>query len=64
MTQNELEDAVARATGEDVCQIRARGFGPADLLNVDFDPEPDNLPHQRVEWDRLDLDRNVSVIAQ
>jgi hypothetical protein len=40
MTQRELDDAVAKATGESVAMIRDRGFGIANSFDVDHDPEP------------------------
>jgi len=62
MTQTQLEQLVARATGEDIRAIRERGFSVADPLEVNFDPEPDNLPPQVVDWDELDLERNLAVV--
>jgi len=62
MTQTQLEQLVARATGEDIRAIRERGFSVADPLEVNFDPEPDNLPPQVVDWDELDLQHNVAVV--
>ena len=56
-----LERAVARATGETLGEIRRRGFGPADLYDVAFDPEPDDLPPQIVDWDELEAGRLVLV---
>ena len=52
-----LERAVARATGETLSEIRRRGFGLADPANVDFDPEPNDIPSQIVDWDELDAGR-------
>ena len=40
MTQHDIDAAVANATGESVALIRDRGFGLADPLDVDYDPEP------------------------
>ena len=40
MTQCELEEAVAIATGESAALIHDRGFGIADPYDVDYDPEP------------------------
>ena len=64
MTQMQLEQLVARATGEDIRAIRERGFSVADPLEVNFDPEPDNLPPQVVDWDEVDLERNLAVVPQ
>jgi hypothetical protein len=64
MTQQDLDNAVASATGEDLHAIRKRGFSLADPLEVDFDPEPDNQPPQTVDWDAWELESNVSLFAQ
>lgn len=64
MTQCELEQLVAEATGEDLCQIRSRGFGLADPWEVDFDPEPDELPLNIIDWDDIDLERNIALVDQ
>ena len=64
MTQHDIETAVATATGEDLCEIRRRGFSIADPFEVSFDPEPDNLPPQMIDWDEVDLQRNVAVFEQ
>lgn len=57
MSPKNLERAVARATGESRREVRRRGFGLADLFDVDFDPEPDDLPPQIVDWDALETHR-------
>lgn len=64
MIQEHLNELVAEATGEDLCVIRSRGFSIADPPTIDFDPEPDNLPPQVVDWDEIDLQRNVAVVLQ
>lgn len=64
MTQQQLELMVAEATGEDIRAIRQRGFSVADPFDVNFDPEPDNLPPQVIDWDELELQRNVAVFEQ
>ena len=61
MTQRQINSAVARRTGEDIDEIRRRGFTIANPLDTDFDPEPNNMPPQMVDWDELDLNRNVPV---
>ena len=60
MTQNELNNAVARVTGESICTISARGFGLADPASADHDPEPSepvDVESKIVDWDRLDVER-------
>ena len=64
MTQNEIDTAVASSTGEDVSEIRRRGFNLIDPFDTNFDPEPDDLLPQMVDWDQLDRDRHVPMIAQ
>ena len=49
MTRRDLESAVAAATGEDVREIRRRGFSVLNLRQRDFDPEPDNQLPQALE---------------
>jgi hypothetical protein len=57
MTYRQLHRAVAAVTGESLREIRRRGFGLADPPEVDFDPEPDDLALQIVNWDALALER-------
>jgi hypothetical protein len=40
MTQQDIDEAVATATGESVDLISSLGFEIADPLDVRFDPEP------------------------
>ena len=40
MTQIELNQLVASATGESLAVIRRHGVSLADPLEVDYDPEP------------------------
>ena len=40
MTQQDINEAVATVTGETVALIDDRGFGIADPVDVQFDPEP------------------------
>jgi hypothetical protein len=54
MTQNELNRAVARATGESVAVISGMGF--VALTNIPREREP-----KSVDWDRLDQSRRVSL---
>ena len=63
MTQQELDCAVAEATGEMLCDVRRMGFSLAAPLEVNFDPEP-YLPPQIVDWDELELARNTAVVPQ
>ena len=64
MRQKHLNEMVAEATGEDLCVIRHRGFSIADAMNSNPDPEPDDLSPQVIDWDEMDLQRNVAVVNQ
>ncbi len=64
MTQFEINSAVASATGEDLHEIRRRGFNHFDPFDADFDSEPDDLLPQMVDWDQLEQDRHVPFMAQ
>lgn len=55
--QADLDTAVAQATGEDLRTIRRRGFSLVDPDKVNFDPEPDLLPAQFIDWDELEFAR-------
>ncbi len=63
MTQNQLDREVASALGEDLHEIRHRGFSLADPLDVDFDPEPNDLPPQVLDWDDYDTEHQVPTVA-
>ena len=59
MTQRELNRAVARATGETVNEISHRGFVPLTVFPQERDPED-----MIVDWDQLDLERNITFAEQ
>ncbi|QDT33966.1 hypothetical protein [Thalassoglobus polymorphus] len=61
MTQVEIDNAVAEVTGETLCDVRRIGFSIADPLEVCFDPEPDDLPPNIIDWDELELERNYAM---
>ena len=61
MTQQEIDNAVAEVTGETLCDVRRIGFSIADPLEVCFDPEPDDLPPNIIDWDQLELERNYAM---
>lgn len=61
MTQQQLDEAVALATGEDVRDVRHLGFSVADPADVMFDPEPYDRPPQVIDWDLVDLERSVAL---
>ena len=64
MTQQEIDSAVMEATGETLCDVRRMGFSIADPVDVYFDPEPDDLPPQIIDWDEMELQRNIAVVDQ
>jgi hypothetical protein len=57
MTQRELERAVANATGESLAEIQHRGFQTLFVKP----PEPEDMI---VDWDELQLQRNVALVEQ
>lgn len=61
MTQHDLNSAVALATGESRSEIRRRGFSIADPHEVRFDPEPDQLIPQMIDWDD-ESQRNIPIL--
>lgn len=64
MTRHELHVAVARATGEDLREIRRRGFSLVDPHADRFDPAPLPVALNTIDWDQLDLERNVPLVEQ
>jgi DNA-binding winged helix-turn-helix (wHTH) protein len=58
MTQAELNQAVADATGESVSTIRRRGFSVVTPLQI-FDPDEDDshIYPNLVDWDALERQR-------
>ncbi|QDU96237.1 hypothetical protein [Lignipirellula cremea] len=64
MTQDQLDQCVANATGESLGDIRRMGFSLADPAESNFDPEPDDRMRQIVDWDQCDLERNVALVDQ
>jgi hypothetical protein len=57
MTTTQLHRAIARATGEDVDLIAARGFS----LVGDDPLELDDLPAGPIDWDELLPSRQVAL---
>ena len=51
MSQREIEEAVAMATGESLAVIQRCGFSDADPPEVNYDPEP-RRPLV-FDWDRM-----------
>ncbi|WP_339749660.1 hypothetical protein [uncultured Rubinisphaera sp.] len=61
MTQDDLDTAVAFVTGEDLQEIRRRGFSLTDPFTVDFETEPNEFRPTHIDWDEFDRQRNVAV---
>ena len=49
MTQKQLNELVAQATGEDLDEIQRRGFSIADPVEANFDPEPYDHKHGGIQ---------------
>ena len=72
MTQRELNEAVARVTGESLATVAGLGFSLADPIAVDYDPEPWGFDEddafspdgKALDWDSLDLARRVALLPQ
>jgi hypothetical protein len=57
MSQDEIDSAVAQATGESLRTIRRRGFSIVTPLKL-FDPDGDcNAEPQVVDWDAVQAQR-------
>lgn len=52
MSRTDFERALVSATGESLRTLRRRGFSMLNLQETDFDPEPNDLPAQIVDWDQ------------
>jgi len=62
MMQNQIDRAVAKATGENISIIRSLGFSIADPGDASFDPERPRHRRHRIRilnWDRLDAKREA-----
>jgi hypothetical protein len=59
MTQQEVNRAVSRATGESVGEISHRGFVP--LTEIPFERDPEDLI---LDWDLVQLERNVALFEE
>ncbi len=52
---------VARATGEDLREIRRMGFTIADPAHVGYDPEPKQRRFRTLDWDVVKRDRSHTI---
>ena len=64
MTQNELDQLVADATGEDLDEIQHRGISLRESLDLDGDSVHVELPPLTVDSDEVELHRNVALVEQ
>jgi hypothetical protein len=65
MTQNDLNRAVASATGETVSTVARRGFSLVDPTVVEHDPNPCtpiDVEDRIVDWDALDAQRSAVLV--
>ncbi|WP_164104574.1 hypothetical protein [Candidatus Laterigemmans baculatus] len=62
MTQSELNHAIAHATGDSLSEISRLGFQAGMLEVEDFDDE--SLEPSTVDWDELELYRNLAFFEQ
>ena len=62
MSQYEIDQAVAAATGESIGTIHDLGFGIADPLDVNYDPEP-RRPLV-FDWDSMSPDRMAGLVSR
>ena len=63
MTQNDLNREVAAATGETVAEISRRGFQPLTPAPYEIEAD-DEVLDRYLDWDEIDLHRNVRVVEQ
>lgn len=57
MTQRELDQAVAAATGESLETIADRGFVPLTTIPIEQERSP-----LTVDWDQLARNRQVAIV--
>jgi hypothetical protein len=63
MTQLQLDEAVARVTGESLRTIARRGFSIADPHLVDYDPEPCDIEDRIGDWDAVEAQRCMPALV-
>lgn len=63
MTQNELNQKIAQATGETLSEISRLGFQAGMLEMEDFE-DGDDLEPSFVDWDVLEVHRNIAFFEQ
>lgn len=61
MTQQMLDQAVAKATGEELTAIARLGFVPLTTRPIELEFDDDQRPPLMVDWDELELQRHLSL---
>lgn len=61
MRQKKINQMVARATGENLREIRHLGFTIADPAKVGFDPEPKQRNFRTIDWDVVEQERCQAI---
>ena len=62
MRQSRINRMVARATGEDLREIRRMGFTIADPARVGYDPEPKQRRIRTLDWDVVKRERSNAIV--
>ena len=61
MRQSRINRMVARATGEDLREIRRMGCTIADPARVGSDPEPKQRRFRTLDWDVVKRERSNAI---
>ena len=61
MKQEKINRMVARATGEELREIRRMGFTIADPARVGYDPEPKQRRFRTLDWDVVKRERSNAI---
>lgn len=62
MTQQILNEAVAKATGEDIRTINGLGFVPLTTMPIELEGSfEEDRPPLLVDWDELELERYLAL---
>ena len=62
MRQSRINRMVARATGEDLREIRRMGFTIADPARVGYDPEPKQRRPRTLGWGVVNRERSPTNV--
>ena len=61
MRQETINEMVARATGEELSEIRRMGFSIADPGRANFDPEAVRRRPRSIDWDSVEYEHGRAV---